>query len=165
MLKFLYASEVFQEIPDEISLAIAITGCKIHCKGCHSKELWEDRGGAITPFVLGKLLQVHKGVTCVCFMGGEHDIQYLQGLIEEVHYNYGLKTAWYCGLDEIPKEHIDIIDHLDFLKLGHYDENLGGLDSPTTNQRLYQIEHLGEYEYKEIDITYKLQKQNENQSI
>lgn len=29
---------------------------------------------------------------------------------------------------------------LDYLKLGHYDERLGGLDSPTTNQRFFRIE-------------------------
>ena len=29
---------------------------------------------------------------------------------------------------------------LDYLKLGPYDERLGGLDSPTTNQRFYRVE-------------------------
>lgn len=30
---------------------------------------------------------------------------------------------------------------LDYLKVGAYDERLGGLDSPTTNQRFYQVEY------------------------
>ena len=44
MLKYLYTREVFQEVPEEMSLAIAISGCRIRCKGCHSRELWEDKG-------------------------------------------------------------------------------------------------------------------------
>lgn len=43
-------------------------------------------------------------------------------------------------------------------KLGHYDEELGGLSSPTTNQRLYKINHLGDGDYTQEDITYKLTK-------
>lgn len=30
---------------------------------------------------------------------------------------------------------------LDYLKTGHYDEKLGGLDCPTTNQRFYRLDH------------------------
>ena len=29
----------------------------------------------------------------------------------------------------------------DYIKLGHYDEELGGLNKETTNQRLYKITH------------------------
>ena len=49
-----------------------------------------------------------------------------------------VKTAWYCGLDMIPKDKTGILEYLDFCKVGHYDMELGGLDSPITNQRLYQ---------------------------
>lgn len=33
-----------------------------------------------------------------------------------------------------------VYDLLDYLKTGHYDEKLGGLDCPTTNQRFYRLE-------------------------
>ena len=46
------------------------------------------------------------------------------------------------------------------IKIGHYDQDLGGLDSPTTNQHLYQIEHQGDGNYKEHDITYLLQRKS-----
>lgn len=46
------------------------------------------------------------------------------------------------------------------IELGHYDMDLGGLDSPTTNQRLYKIEHQGDGNYWETDITHLLQKKN-----
>ena len=48
MLKYLYTKEVFLEVPSEISLGVSITGCTIHCYGCHSRELWEDKGNPLT---------------------------------------------------------------------------------------------------------------------
>ena len=38
-------------------------------------------------------------------------------------------------------------------KLGHFDIELGGLDCPTTNQRLYRLDHQGDGTYWETDIT------------
>jgi len=39
MLKYTTAQVVFSEIPDEITLAINLSNCPIHCPNCHSKEL------------------------------------------------------------------------------------------------------------------------------
>jgi anaerobic ribonucleoside-triphosphate reductase activating protein len=136
MLKYLSTDIVCQEVPDEISLAIAITGCTIRCPGCHSRFLWEDKGEILDVETLCGLLNNNQGITCCLFMGGEHDIDTLTELLMYAHKR--VKTAWYCGLDMIPKDKIGILEHLDFCKLGHYDQDLGGLDSPTTNQRLYQ---------------------------
>ena len=142
MLKYKYTKEVFAEVPNEISLAIAITGCIQHCIGCHSRELWEDKGTPLTIEELQRLLDNHKGVTCLLLLGGEHDID---SLIELFQYAYKkVKTAWYCGLDLIPRDKIGIIQYLDFLKVGHYDQELGGLASPTTNQRFYKVNHQGD---------------------
>jgi len=142
MLKYLYQKEVFQEIPNEMSLAIAISGCQIHCPGCHSRELWEDKGPLLSIEGLDKLLDQHQGITCLLLMGGERDIDALIEIF--MHFHKKIKTAWYCGLDRIPKDKVGICQYLDFLKTGHYDMELGGLDSPTTNQRLYKISHLGD---------------------
>ena len=155
MLKYLYCKECFQEVPDEITLGISISGCTIKCKGCHSRELWEDKGITLGMTEFQWLLNQHSGITCVCLFGGEHDIDTLTDLLMYAHKR--VKTAWYCGLDMIPKDHKGILGYLDYVKIGHYDQELGGLDSPTTNQRLYQIEHQGDGSYKETDITYKLQ--------
>jgi hypothetical protein len=45
-------------------------------------------------------------------------------------------------------------------KIGHYDMGLGGLDSPTTNQRLYRFSY-DDYDMYFEDITYKFWK-NDN---
>ena len=152
MLKYLYVREVFSEIPSEISLGISISGCTIRCKGCHSRELWEDKGTPLDAETLCSLLNKHQGITCLILLGGEHDIDALTELFMYAHKR--VKTAWYCGLDVLPKGHQGIVQYLDYLKLGHYDMELGGLDSPTTNQRLYMIEHQGDGNYWQTDITH-----------
>lgn len=142
MLRYLYQSVIFKEIPNEITLGISITGCQIRCKGCHSRELWEDKGIPLTTDELDKLLSENEGITCLCLFGGEHDIDFLITLLLWVGKKWkNIKRAWYCGLDFVPKNKQHIFDVLDYVKVGHYDSELGGLDNPHTNQRLYQISH------------------------
>lgn len=158
MLKYLYAQEVFAEVPGEISLGISISGCLIHCQGCHSRELWEDKGTPLTIEELQSLLDKHQGISCLCLLGGERDIDALTELFMYAHKR--VKTAWYCGLDMIPKDKVGILQYLDFVKTGRYDMELGGLDSPNTNQKFYRIGHQADGNYKEEEITFKFQKQN-----
>lgn len=155
MLKYLSTDIVCQEVPDEISLAIAITGCRVRCKGCHSRFLWEDKGDVLDVETLCGLLNNNQGITCCLFMGGEHDIDTLTELLMYAHKR--VKTAWYSGLDMIPRDKLGILQYLDVYKIGHYDAELGGLDSPTTNQKLFRKEAtIDGFEWK--DITQLLQK-------
>ena len=162
MLNYSYCKEIFQEVPGEITLGISISGCKIHCPECHSKELWEDIGSPLTVESVETLLQQHRGISCICFLGGEHDIDTLIELC--IHFHRKVKTAWYCGLDTIPRNKLGIENYLDYLKLGHYDKELGGLDSPTTNQRFYRIEHIGGIN-KRLDWTYLFWKKHETSKV
>lgn len=160
MLKYLYKKELFREIPGEITLGLSISGCQIHCSGCNQRELWEDKGDPLDVETLCGLLNQHQGITCLLLLGGEHDIDTLTELFMYAHKR--VKTAWYCGLDLIPKDKLGILEHLDFLKLGHFDIELGGLDCSTTNQHLFEYSKW----YSDCtilgagwrDITYKLQK-------
>ena len=71
MLKFAGYDIVFQEIPDEVTLAISISGCPNRCPGCHSPQLREDIGEPLTEETLTALLERYRGaITCVCLMGG-----------------------------------------------------------------------------------------------
>ena len=158
MLKYLYYKQVFSEIPEEITLGISISGCTIHCNGCHSRDLWEDKGTQLTRKGLENLIISNEGITCLLLLGGEHDIDTLINLFYYVSVTFPkIKTAWYCGLDMIPKDKEEILDYLDYVKIGHFDINLGGLDSPDTNQKLYKVNHTQEGN-KLIDITYKFLK-------
>ncbi|MFI3314253.1 MAG: anaerobic ribonucleoside-triphosphate reductase activating protein [Rikenellaceae bacterium] len=146
MLKFASFDIVFQEVPNEITLAINITGCPNRCPGCHSWHLTEDNGSDLNIESLDMLIEPYKGsVSCVCFMGGDSDKATVEELARHVHNFWGLKTAWYSGCESYPTDK----NAFDFVKLGGYKSELGGLKSKSTNQRFYRCNE-GLYE----DLTY-----------
>jgi anaerobic ribonucleoside-triphosphate reductase activating protein len=153
-LKYLGYGIVFQEVPDEVTLAINISGCPHKCEGCHSKYLWEYEGNYISED-LDDLIKKYQGlITCVCFMGGDQNQIDLLGLLKTVQ-KYGLKTALYTGLGLVNNLSMRILGNLNYLKTGKYDSSLGGLDCPTTNQRMFK------WNYSTMrwdDITYRFQK-------
>lgn len=160
MLKYLYYKEVFSEIPDEITLALSISNCQIKCNGCNQKELWEDIGVPLHLKCLNNLIDTHRGITCVCFMGsGNKEYERLNQLAALVKTR-GLKAAVYLGEDTIPEE----LDKscFDYIKIGHWDATKGGLDSPNTNQKMYFLEHQGDGTYWETCINHKFLKNNED---
>lgn len=148
MLKYVNTMVTFSEVPDEITLCINITGCKIGCKNCHSPYLAEDIGEELNSHSLKKLIDDNKGITCISFMGGDSNPSDIDALAQWVKINYPLKVTWYSGKQELSK---DInLKWFDFVKLGPYIEELGPLNSKTTNQRFYKVSNN-----KLIDITYK----------
>lgn len=154
MLKFHNCDIVFSEIPDEVTLAINITGCPHRCAGCHSPWLWEDTGEALNEGSLTAMLERYSaGITCVCFMGGDSHPEAVARLAEFVKKkNTRLKTGWYSGKEELPEDFS--MAGFDFIKLGGYLKQPGGLNSPGTNQRLYRIENN-----TRTDITHLFHKQ------
>ena len=127
---------VLQEVPDEISLALSISGCNLACKGCHSSETWDKfYGSELTDTVLHDLLTKHKHISCLLIYDGMHNVNRLTELLL-IAKSFNLKTAMYTGLDVLEPE---LVNLLDYYKLGKYDKQLGGLSSTTTNQRLYKV--------------------------
>lgn len=134
-LKYLGYSIVFQEVPDEVTLAINISGCPHRCEGCHSKYLWEYEGNYISDD-LEALIKKYDGlITCVCFMGGDQNPYELVDLLDKVH-RHKLKTALYTGEDSLQHISFRVLCNLDYCKIGHYDESMGGLNNKNTNQRM-----------------------------
>ena len=148
MLKYLNTQVTFSEVPDEITLCINITGCKIGCKNCHSPYLAEDIGEpliykdthnnrtVINCNPLSELIEANKGITCVCLMGGDSNPEYINILGKTIKC-HKLKSAWYSGRQELSNS-IDL-SNFDYIKLGPYIEELGPLNSRTTNQRFYKV--------------------------
>lgn len=136
----------FQEVPDEISLILNICGCQNHCNGCHSKYLWGEEGGKSIkkdlPFLINKYKDL---ITCVCFMGGDQNQNELFEICKYVKERK-LNCCVYSGIDFLNDS---VLSSVDYYKIGHYDENLGGLDSLNTNQKFYKIKNQKEL----IDIT------------
>ena len=138
MLKYVDTLVSFSEVPDEITLCINITGCKIGCKNCHSPYLAEDIGNILNLQALTSLIDSNSGITCVCIMGGDANPSKVDDIAQDIKEYYPkLKVAWYSGKQELSK---DInLEFFDFIKLGPYKEELGPLNSRTTNQRFYKV--------------------------
>lgn len=150
-MKYVDAKVVFAEVPDEVTLAVNISNCPCHCKGCHSSYLAEDIGKPLNWDSLNALIYINTGISCVAFMGGDNDPKAVSRLAEKVK-SLGLKTAWYSGRQELSK---DVnLENFDYIKLGPYMEEFGPLNSRTTNQRMYKV-HGCELE----DITSKFWKE------
>jgi len=156
MLKVASFDIVFQEIPGEVTLALNLSNCPCHCPGCHSSHLAQDIGEVLDEALMdGLLARYGSMITCVAFMGGDADpeevarwAEYIKGLQVT---GYELRTAWYSGRMNMPSDE----KAFDYVKLGPYIESLGGLKSPTTNQRFYKRE-----DDTWIDITSVFQKNN-----
>ena len=135
-MKYLNTMITFSEFPDEISLCINISNCHFHCPGCHSPELWEDVGTELNYKELHHLIANNKGITLVGFMGGQpEEINLLAEYVKNI--DTPLKVGWYWGGEVLPFDYINI-ENFDYIKLGPYNKELGGLDNPNTNQRMYQ---------------------------
>lgn len=129
---------VLQEIPGEISICFTITGCKLKCQGCHSPYLWkEENGKLLTPKIYNETLKKYKGfASAVLFMGGEWFPKTLKSYLK-IAKNMGFKTCLYTGLNSVDSK---IMSQLTYLKIGNWQNHLGGLDSKKTNQKFIEVQ-------------------------
>ncbi|KWW30956.1 MAG: anaerobic ribonucleoside-triphosphate reductase activating protein [bacterium P3] len=138
MLKFVDSTVVFQEIPDETTLAVSLSNCPCRCPGCHSRYLWDDVGRPLDNAALDTLMEPGRGVvSCICFMGGDADPDEVQRLAHHVRQVYpAVHVAWYSGRTCVAPQ----VDRslFDYIKVGPYIAHLGPLSSPRTNQRLFK---------------------------
>lgn len=74
-------------------------------------------------------------------MGGDSEPEEVERLSILIHkkFNRDIKTGWYSGRSKLHEK--VSIENLDYIKLGPYIENFGGLDNLTTNQRFYEIKN------------------------
>lgn len=167
-MKYWSTMIVFDEVPDEITLAINISGCNIHCPDCHSKHLWEDIGKELDRDALHELITSNPGITCVCIMGGEEEEVFIKLYWLKTRHPE-LKIAWYTGQESVKKS---TLNYLDYVKTGPYKKEFGPLNNRNTNQRFYHVQHNkylnddGEFYTVNllVDETYKFWK-HENSSM
>lgn len=131
MLKYTDAQVTFAEIPDEITLCINLSNCPCHCRGCHSSYLAEDIGQVLTISRIEKLLKRHKGVTSICFMGGDNDpglVNHYAHLIKKTRVGYIAKelclskdtTLAKKGIHLKKEDPIEVADYRNPIKVGWY---------------------------------------------
>lgn len=128
---------VFQEIPNEVSLAFTMKGCINNCDGCHSPHLRETTGEELTFDTFHSILKKYRNqITCVLFLGDSYKSDVIH--LCKIAQIYGLKCAVYSGRDVIDSDFVKV---LDYYKIGRYDKEFGGLNERTTNQILYKVEN------------------------
>ena len=162
MIKYVDTLVGFSEIPNEITLCINISNCPNHCEGCHSSWLLKDEGTPLTYIELKSLINKNRGITCICFMGGDREPWEINRLAQRVT-ELDLKSAWYSGKHELSVSINPKFFH--YIKLGSYIEEKGPLDNPNTNQKLYKTEYTGDKstglsKLEMIDITNKFWNDN-----
>ena len=137
---------VCQEIPDEVTLAVNISCCPNRCPGCHSPWLWEDSGRPLDETLIEELMENYgSAVTCFCFMGGDAAPEEIERMARWIHERWPqIRTGWYSGKDTLPDGFDSSV--LDYLKLGPYIAELGGLKSPQTNQKFFKKSPDGVWE-------------------
>lgn len=156
MLKYYNYDIVFQEYPDEVTLAINLTLCPNRCVGCHSAFLREDIGEELTNERVTALIDSYDGtITCVGIQGGDNDPEAVLSLCQYIraHYKGRIRTGWYSGRTWQPSPQ-QLAASLNYIKLGPYLPKYGPLSSPDTNQRFYRVSHNGELE----DLTHRFAK-------
>ena len=139
-LKYLSYGIVCQEVPEEVSLVINISGCPYKCKGCHSDYLWEYKGNYISNDI-DKIINEYKDLfSCICFMGGNQNPNEMIKLLSHIKL-LGYKTCLYSGCNNFNELKV-FLPYLDWLKYGSYDETKKanniqyGVKLATTNQHL-----------------------------
>ena len=139
MLKHAGYDIVFREVPDETTLAVDIAGCPFRCPGCHSPYLQEDAGTPLDEGAVEAMARKYEGeITCFAFMGGDAEPAEVGRLARFVKARWPrLKVAWYSGRETF--DDAGVLEAIDYLKLGPYRQELGGLDSPATNQRFDRL--------------------------
>lgn len=137
---------LFQEVPDHISLGFTVYGCPFRCEGCHSQDTWNRKAGVpLCDDTYQEYLNSYQSfINCVVFFGGEwHQKQLISKL--KLAQQLKLKTCLYTGALKVSQ---NILNHLNFLKTGPWIKQLGGLDSPFTNQRFVDLDNNKILNYK-----------------
>jgi anaerobic ribonucleoside-triphosphate reductase activating protein len=153
MLKYYNYDIVFQEIPNEVTLAINITNCPNRCKGCHIPRLQDNTGEELNEKIITTLLGKYaSAITCFCFMGGDAEPYRIVELGNYISCLYPrIKLAWYSGCDVLPEGFDKTV--FQYIKLGGYNEKTGSLKCETTNQHLFEVQKDGKM--KDLNYLFK----------
>ena len=134
------------EVPGKTALIVEFGNCQQRCPGCHSQHLWDPKESY--DLSLSEVLtyidsSLYEDINCILLMGGTTNgvsLDDLKKLVESIYRRFAIPVALYSGLPEEETRMSEIATWygLDFLKTGDYREDLGGLESPKSNQKFYR---------------------------
>lgn len=154
------------EIPDHIAVAIEIGNCMQRCKGCHSP--WNGRPlnyncWTELEYVVQEVKKhIERGANAIVLMGGTNNNIHPYVLIAAIRVlAYYAPVGLYSGLEDDAKYHkvLKSVPQLQWLKTGSYKSELGGLGSPTTNQKFWEYNPTTT---EWVDKTYLFQRKENN---
>lgn len=131
------------EIPDHIALFLEFGNCNLRCKGCHSENLWEPAEKQMNHTEIYEIVKRYQelGANAIVLMGGTTNgvsMGDLGELITMLKNKFGNCIGLFSGIQKL-ETHNEFLCDLRWLKVGPYEGLLGGLSSPLTNQRFYEI--------------------------
>jgi anaerobic ribonucleoside-triphosphate reductase activating protein len=96
----------------------------------------EEVGEEYVDYLLNKYADY---VSCIVFFGGENKKDSLKRIIEKArNKNKNLHFCLYTGRTSIEE---DLLRELDYIKMGEYRKDLGGLGSKNTNQLFLDLKN------------------------
>jgi len=143
------------EIPGEIALYFEVGNCECHCKGCHSNYLWDTN--LSTPmknpeYIFNIVRKYKDDVTAILFMGGNRNgmdfLTFLEEVVKPIKENTYKDIGIYLGSWEA----LDVsyaATYCRWIKVGLYQKDKGGLDSPITNQLFLEVQNYNFLKGKE----------------
>ncbi|WP_196599045.1 hypothetical protein [Pectinatus frisingensis] len=132
------------EVPNKVAVYFEIGECVRNCKGCHSEHLRCKVNEKMSLYQMMQYAeaQVDKGANAIVLMGGTTNGLSDEELEELIIVMSGIApVCLYTGTDD-ESFHRWLAQKLPltWLKTGSYKAALGGLQSPTTNQRFYKVD-------------------------
>lgn len=127
--------------------SLYVSGCNIHCKGCHNKDLWPLKSGQEMSVedVYKELMNDDFNIS---ILGGEPLLQYdaILDLCKMIK-RHSAKTIWlWTGLElaRVQDLYPELFGYVDVLVDGPYKEQYKDINlifRGSNNQKIYQVNH------------------------
>ena len=136
-----------------IRVALFVSGCSHHCRGCHNPESWNpDNGKEFTEETKEKLFELVSKpyVDGLTLTGGDplfcDNIEEITKLCIEFKQKFPNKTIWlYTGYEFEQVKHLELFRFVDVVVDGPYIEELRDITLPfrgSSNQKIIKIKEL-----------------------
>lgn len=141
--------------------SLYVSGCHIHCPGCHNKEWWSLKSGKEMD-IMEVYQQLNKDDFNISILGGEPLMQYpaILKLCKLIKEHTG-KTIWlWTGYEIVQVQNLfgDIMKYVDVIVDGAFKEDLRDISLSfrgSRNQRIYEVIHNPKICIKDISDVFR----------